>query len=41
MVKKVIKFSVVFLIILVFNLLCSPLNLDEVWNYGFANNLYR
>ena len=39
--RKVIKFSFIFFIILIFNLLCSPLNLDEVWNYGFANNLYR
>lgn len=41
MMRKVIKFSFIFFIILIFNLLCSPLNLDEVWNYGFANNLYR
>lgn len=41
MIKKVVKFSIIFVIILMFNLLCSPLNLDEVWNYGFANNLYR
>ena len=41
MMKKVIKFSFIFFTILIFNLLCSPLNLDEVWNYGFANNLYR
>ena len=39
--RKIIKFSFIFFIILIFNLLCSPLNLDEVWNYGFANNLYR
>lgn len=41
MVKKVFKYFFVFVLILGFNLLCSPVNLDEVWNYGFANNLYR
>ena len=39
--KKVIKFIFIFLIILLFNLLCSPINLDEIWNFGFANNIYR
>lgn len=41
MVKKVVKYVFLFFIILIFNLICSPLNLDEVWNYGFANNIYR
>lgn len=41
MVKKIIKFVFIFVVILGFNLLCSPVNLDEIWNYGFANNLYR
>lgn len=39
--RKVIPFVFIFFVVLSFNLLCSPLNLDEVWNYGFANNLYR
>ena len=39
--KKVIKYSFIFLFLLVFNLICSPLNLDEVWNFGFVNNMYR
>jgi len=40
-VKKIIKYIGVFLLILIFNLLCSPVNLDEVWNYGFSNNIYN
>lgn len=39
--KKNFKFIVIFCLILIFNLICNPVNLDEVWNYGFANNLYR
>ena len=41
MIKKVMKYFFVFFIILIFNLICSPVNLDEIWNYGFANNMYR
>lgn len=41
MIKKILKFVFLFFVILGFNLLCSPVNLDEIWNYGFANNLYR
>lgn len=40
-IKRISKYVVIFLLILIFNLICNPLNLDEVWNYGFANNLYR
>lgn len=39
--RKVFKYVFIFLLILGFTLICSPLNLDEVWNYGFANNLYK
>lgn len=39
--KNNFKFIVVFFLILVFNLICNSINLDEVWNYGFSNNLYR
>ena len=39
--KKNFKFIVIFLIIFLFNLICNPVNLDEVWNYGFANNIYE
>ena len=41
MIKKVVKYIFIFLVILIFNLLCSPINLDEIWNYGFSNNLFR
>lgn len=41
MIKKVMKYFFAFFIILIFNLICSPINLDEIWNYGFANNMYR
>ena len=41
MLKKVIQYIFIFLVILIFNLICSPVNLDEIWNYGFSNNLYR
>lgn len=39
--KKYGQFIFIFLFILIFNLICSPINLDEIWNFGFANNLYR
>lgn len=39
--KKISKFLLIFFIILIFNLIFSPINGDEVWNYGFANNLYQ
>lgn len=41
LIKKIIKYIFIFLLILIFNLLCSPINFDEVWNYGFANNIYN
>ena len=41
MLKKVIQYIFIFLVVLIFNLICSPINLDEIWNYGFANNMYR
>ena len=39
-IKSVIFYSVIFIIFLIWNLLLVPVNLDEVWNYGFAHNLY-
>lgn len=41
MIKKFLKYILIFSIFLIFNLICSPINLDEVWNYGFANNIYN
>lgn len=41
--KKVLKiglFITIFLIFLFFNLIISPLNLDEIWSYGFSHNIF-
>ena len=38
---KKLKYLLVFIMILLFNLLCSPINVDEIWNYGFSVNIYR
>ena len=38
--KKYQKYFFFFLSFLFFNLFLSPLNLDEVWSYGFSHNLY-
>lgn len=38
---KKLKYLLIFIIILLFNLLCSPINVDEIWNYGFSVNIYR
>lgn len=40
-IKSVIFYSAIFLIFLIWNLLLVPVNLDEVWNYGFAHNIYN
>lgn len=40
-VKSVVFYSAIFLIFLVWNLLLVPVNLDEIWNYGFAHNIYN
>ena len=34
--KFLIKYIVIFLIILVFNMIITPTDLDEIWSYGFA-----
>ena len=39
-VRPIILFLFLFILFLVWNLLLVPLNLDEVWNYGFAHNIY-
>ena len=41
MYVKKFKYILIFIIILLFNLLCSPINVDEIWNYGFSVNMYR
>ena len=40
-VKSIVFYSAIFLIFLVWNLLLVPVNLDEIWNYGFAHNIYN
>lgn len=40
MVKKNIKYLIIFLIILFFNLIIFPVDLDEIWCYGFSHNIY-
>ena len=36
--KKIIKYVVLFILILIFQIFI-PLDLDEIWNYGFAHNI--
>lgn len=38
--KKIFKYILLFVFFLVFNLIMCPLNLDEIWSYGFTNNIY-
>lgn len=40
-IKSVVFYSAIFLIFLIWNLLLVPVNLDEIWNYGFAHNIYN
>lgn len=40
-IKKLLFFSALFLIFLIWNLIFVPVNLDEVWNYGFSHNIYK
>ncbi len=37
--KKILSYMLIFIIFLGFNLLISPMNLDEVWSYGFTKNI--
>lgn len=39
--KPYIKYFLVFFFFLFWNLIVSPVSLDEIWNYGFAHNIYR
>ena len=40
MKKQVVVFILFFLFFLFYNLIVSPLVMDEVWVFGYANNLY-
>lgn len=39
--KKILLFTFLFLVIITWNLILIPLNLDEIWNYGFSHNIYK
>lgn len=36
---QIIEFSTIFVLTLIFNLMCNVLTNDEVWNYGFSYNI--
>ena len=38
-IYKYLTFILLFILFLVFNLIISPLNLDEIWSYGFSYNI--
>ena len=39
--KENYRFIVLFLLFLFLNLILSPLNLDEIWCYGFSHSIYK
>lgn len=39
--NKIVFVIVMFFIFFIWNIFLVPLNLDEVWNYGFAHNMYK
>lgn len=39
--KEFIKYFLVFFFFLFWNLIVQPINLDEIWNYGFIHNIYN
>lgn len=40
-IKKYFKYFLVFIFILLFNMFLNPINLDEIWNYGFSYAISR
>lgn len=36
---QIIELILIFIITLIFNLICGQFNLDELWNYGFSYNI--
>jgi len=40
-IKPYIRYFLIFSFFLFWNLIVSVVNLDEIWNYGFAHNIYR
>lgn len=39
--KVIIKYVLLFFTFLIFTLIISPMNIDEIWNYGFSYNIYK
>lgn len=39
--KEIIKYVLLFFTFLIFTLIISPMNIDEIWNYGFSYNIYK
>ena len=39
--KKYLKYLIIFFLFLIWGLIINPLGLDEVWSYGFSNNIYN
>ena len=39
--KNILKFIILFLCILFWNLIINVVQNDEIWNYGFAHNIYK
>ena len=40
-IKENYRYIILFLLFLFYNLILSPLNLDEIWCYGFSHSLYK
>ena len=38
--KKIMGIILTFLVFLLWNIFLTPINADEIWNYGFAHNIY-
>ena len=39
-IKKYYFLGLIFFFFLIWNLIINPLNLDEIWNYGFTRNIF-
>ena len=40
-IRNNFKYLILFLVFLFLNLCCNPLNGDEIWSFGFSNNIVR
>lgn len=41
LLKKIGFYCFLFVLFLTWNLIIQPINIDEIWNYGFAHNIYQ